>query len=161
MLTEQVVNRIAALDPLLSNPARLMIVYLLDRQGALDYLTLMKLTQLSSGNITTHLGKLAQNGYIKIKKSFRGNKPHTAIALADAGRKAYVGWAEQIICALPEEVLHMYGSRLLVQSNDLLRYNLIMKDWQPLSGMPDRNLNKALHSLDRIPWPPVEELWTL
>ncbi len=59
MKHQETLNRIAALDAAIHNPARLMIVYLLSRQGALDYLTLMRETQLSSGNLTTHLNTLA------------------------------------------------------------------------------------------------------
>ena len=70
-----VINQIAALDQIVHNPARLMIILLLSKNTSLDYLELMETTSLTSGNITTHLSKLAAGGYIKIKKSFKGKRP--------------------------------------------------------------------------------------
>ena len=78
---------INALDAGIHNPARLMIVYLLSRNQGLDYLQLMKQTKLSSGNITTHLSKLLECGYIHITKSFKGRKPHTAVRISEAGKR--------------------------------------------------------------------------
>ena len=161
MIIETMIKRIANLDPMMSNPARMMIIYLLYPQGKQDYLTLMRTTGLSSGNITTHLGKLASCGYIKITKSFKGNKPHTAIELSSKGKKAYLDWAEQILAVLPEQAISRYRQSQIQEYNDLLRYNLILKDWQPLSNAAERFQNSAWHNLNRIPWPPVEELWTL
>ncbi len=160
MNTTDTLNRIAALDPLISNSARLMIIFLLEKQGKMDYLSLMRQTQLSSGNITTHLGKLAQSGYIKIKKSFKGNKPHTAIELSKMGQSAYYNWAEQILCALPQQAITKLKECLLQQDISLARYHLLLKDWQPLSSSPYRFACSALNHLERVPWPPREELWT-
>ncbi|MBW6513230.1 MAG: transcriptional regulator [Candidatus Syntrophosphaera sp.] len=95
--------RIASLDSVANNPARLMILFLLERHPSLDYTGLMELTRLSSGNLTTHLAKLVQAKYIARRKSFLNNKPHTSYKLTEKGRNAYERWGEQILYALPQK----------------------------------------------------------
>lgn len=96
-------NTISEIDAAIHNPARLKIVYLLSRNKNMDYTALMDYTELTSGNITTHLNKLAQAGYISIKKSFKGNKPNTSVKLTELGTKAYRNWGENILKILPED----------------------------------------------------------
>lgn len=95
---------IAELDAVIHNPARLMLFYLLSRGEDMDYLELMRITSLSSGNISTHLMKMQEAGYIQITKSFIGKKPNTSIRITKDGLKAYHSWGENILCALPKEV---------------------------------------------------------
>ena len=102
MKNTDTISTIAEFDAGIHNPARLMIVYLLSRNKSLDYTQLMNYTELTSGNITTHLNKLAQMGYISVIKSFRGNKPNTAVKLTELGARAYLNWGENILKALPE-----------------------------------------------------------
>ena len=107
-------NRINDLDNGIHNPARLMIIFLLARNRRMDYTDLMKETNMTSGNITTHLNKLQDNGFIAIHKSFLGRKPHTEIELTPAGLAAYQAWGQSILWALPEE-----HSALLALSSDV------------------------------------------
>lgn len=151
---------IADLDAGIHNPARLMIVYLLSRQNNLDYLTLMSQTRLSSGNITTHLNKLQQCGYIKIIKSFRGRKPHTAIELSEEGRQAYLNWGEMILQALPKEIHNNIRSRILHQELNLTRYNLSLRDWLPVASDRPAAFSMANKNGRGIAWPPLDEAWT-
>jgi DNA-binding MarR family transcriptional regulator len=98
-------KNIIDLDGVVHNPARLMIVYLLSRHKKLDYLSLMRLTGMSSGNITTHLQKLTQAGYVLQQKNFVKNKPHTSLSLTAKGSAAYERWGESVIEALPEKTV--------------------------------------------------------
>ena len=119
MQHSETLNRLAALDAAVHNPARLMIIFLLSRKGGMDYLTLMRETQLSSGNITTHLNKLLASDYIKITKSFIGRKPHTAIELTAKGKQAYQIWGEMILAALPADIHDTLRKRIVHQELDL------------------------------------------
>jgi len=161
MQYSETLNRLAALDAAIHNPARLMIIFLLSRQGGMDYLTLMRETQLSSGNITTHLNKLLASDYIKITKSFVGRKPHTAIELTAQGKQAYQNWGEMILTALPADIHDTLRKRIVHQELDLSRYNLSLKDWD--YGLRDGTPypSPSLKNGGRIPWPPLEEAWTL
>jgi DNA-binding MarR family transcriptional regulator len=50
----------------------------------------------TDGNLSTHLRKLEEAGYVGIDKSFVNRKPHTRIALTAAGRKAWLQWLERM-----------------------------------------------------------------
>ena len=149
MKHQETLNRIAALDAAIHNPARLMIVYLLSRQGALDYLTLMRETQLSSGNLTTHLNTLG------------GRKPHATVHLTAPGRAAYENWGQQIWNALPAGFQDSIRKRIVHQELDLSRYNLALQDWDTSYRESNPYRSATLKTGGRIPWPPLEEAWTL
>jgi DNA-binding MarR family transcriptional regulator len=137
---------ISKLDPLLNNPARLQVVWLLARGGSMDYLDLMRLTGLSSGNITTHLQKLVRASYILQTKSFVENRPRTTLRLTDMGKAAYEAWGRRILYALPASL-----QRELLPGHQHL-WTLTGKHWDP--DAHNRycyiNLDKGLNL-----WPPV------
>lgn len=54
-----------------------------------DFLFLMRQTELSFGNLSSHMTKLEKAGYVQIKKEFVGKKPHTMLELTEKGRIAF------------------------------------------------------------------------
>ena len=54
-----------------------------------DFQALLNLTGLSKGNLSAQLRKLEEAGYVAIRKSFKGNYPHTTAALTRDGRAAF------------------------------------------------------------------------
>jgi DNA-binding MarR family transcriptional regulator len=46
----------------------------------------------SDGNLSTHLKKLEDAGYIRQEKRFVGKRPQTRVFLTDEGRKAWLTW---------------------------------------------------------------------
>lgn len=103
---------ISGLDVNIHNPARLMIVCLLAQNKSLDFNAIIDATGLSSGNLSTHLAKLSESGYIQINKTFKGKKPHTSLCLTAIGTKAYHKWADSIVKALPTEVIIRHSSTI-------------------------------------------------
>jgi DNA-binding MarR family transcriptional regulator len=79
---------LADIDQVLHAPARLMIATHLYIVDAEDAVFLQNMTDLTWGNLSSHLRKLEEAGYIAIEKSFKDRKPRTAIALTDKGRTA-------------------------------------------------------------------------
>ena len=79
---------LADIDPVLHSPARLMIATHLFVVDAADAVFLQNMTDLTWGNLSAHLRKLEDAGYVAIEKSFNDRKPRTAIALTDKGRAA-------------------------------------------------------------------------
>jgi DNA-binding MarR family transcriptional regulator len=77
------------IDKLIHEPARLLIMAYLYVVESADFLYLMNQTGLSFGNLSGHMSKLEDAGYIKIEKSFIDNRPNTRLSLTDAGRKAF------------------------------------------------------------------------
>lgn len=52
--------------------------------------------QATDGNLSTHLRKLEEAGYVRQEKSFVGKRPQTRIFLTDAGRKAWLAWIQRM-----------------------------------------------------------------
>jgi DNA-binding MarR family transcriptional regulator len=96
---------ISTLDLSVHTPARLMTLYLLFSANTLDFIQLMTLTGLTWGNLSTHLTKLEEVGYVMITKTFKGKRPHTLISLTETGRQAYLQWGNTIIKALPSTIV--------------------------------------------------------
>lgn len=101
----QKLQDISTLDLSIHTPARLMVMYSLCGSGTLDFIQLMKLTELTWGNLSTHLTKLEEVGYVMITKTYKGKRPHTLISVTETGRQAYLQWGHTIIKALPSVVI--------------------------------------------------------
>ena len=80
---------IAAIDKLIHEPARYMIMSYLYVIESADFLFLRNQTDLTYGNLSSHLSKLEGAGYVRIKKDFIGKKPHTMLNLTKEGRAAF------------------------------------------------------------------------
>lgn len=84
------------LDRLVHEPARLVIMALLSPAESADFLYLLRQSGLTKGNLSSHLAKLEQGGYVEIAKGYNGKVPHTEIRLSDAGRAAYKRYRAQL-----------------------------------------------------------------
>jgi DNA-binding MarR family transcriptional regulator len=80
---------LANINQVIHAPARLMVLTYLYVVESADFIYLMRLTGLTWGNLSTHLTKLEEAGYIEIIKEFQGKKPHTIIRLTAQGRAAF------------------------------------------------------------------------
>ena len=61
-----------------------------------DFLFLQRQTQMTPGNLSAHLRKLEDAGYVEITKEFIERKPHTAPALTKKGRDAFKQYRRDI-----------------------------------------------------------------
>jgi DNA-binding MarR family transcriptional regulator len=96
---------LADIDQIIHAPARLMVLTYLYVVESADYVFLMRVTGLTWGNLSTHLTKLEEAGYIAITKEFRGKKPHTTISLTKQGRTAFREYKkslQQVLNDLPD-----------------------------------------------------------
>ena len=46
----------------------------------------------TDGNLSTHLRKLEEAGYVRQEKRFVDRRPQTRVFLTDAGRQAWIAW---------------------------------------------------------------------
>lgn len=88
--------QIEGIDRLLHEPARLQIASLLYVVDKAEFLFIMNQTGLTWGNLSSHLAKLEQAGYVEITKSFIGKRPSTSISLTSEGRNAFKNYAVQM-----------------------------------------------------------------
>lgn len=83
-------------DRMIHEPARLLIMTILSMADKADFLFLLNETGLTRGNLSTHLSKLEETGYIKIEKTFRGKIPQTLCAITPTGLTAFEKYRKQI-----------------------------------------------------------------
>jgi DNA-binding transcriptional ArsR family regulator len=87
---------VTELDRLIHEPARLLIVTILSSAASADFLFLQRETGLTKGNLSAHLSKLGEAGYVKIEKTFKGKLPLTVCKLTPAGQKALTAYRQQL-----------------------------------------------------------------
>ena len=91
---------IAELDRTIHEPGRMMIVALLAAVEECDFLYLLRETGQSKGNLSSHLIKLEEAGYVEIEKTYRGKVPQTVLRLNRSGRAAFEEYRQQLNTAL-------------------------------------------------------------
>jgi DNA-binding transcriptional ArsR family regulator len=89
-------RRIAEVDRVIHEPARLMLVTMLYAMDSADFLYLLKETGLTKGNLSSHLSRLQDAGYVQIDKTFRGRIPLTVCRLTERGRTAFFVYLEKL-----------------------------------------------------------------
>ncbi|RPI82607.1 MAG: transcriptional regulator [Chloroflexi bacterium] len=87
---------IADIDRIVHEPARLMILAILYTVESADFLYLQNETSLTKGNLSSHLSKLEEAGYIEVVKTYRGKIPLTICRLTENGRNAFANYRKQL-----------------------------------------------------------------
>lgn len=91
------------LDETIHQPTRLRMMTMLVSQpedGRLAYGFVQKTLGLTGGNLTTHLRKLEEAGYLATTKEFVGSKPRTWVQATQAGRIAFTDYLSNLERAL-------------------------------------------------------------
>jgi len=89
-------RNLTELDRLIHEPARLLIVTILSTVESADFLFLQRETDLTKGNLSAHLSKLENAGYVNIEKTFKGKLPLTVCKLTEAGQDAFEVYRQQM-----------------------------------------------------------------
>ena len=90
-------QEIAQLDRLIHEPARLTIMLILDGVSEADFLYLQREGGFTQGNLSGHLAKLEEAGYVEIEKKFKGKVPLTVCRLTSEGSKALSGYSQRML----------------------------------------------------------------
>ena len=101
----QDLHPLVEIDRIIHAPARLMVMTYLYVVESADFIFLMNLTDLTWGNISSHLSKLEEVGYVEIEKTFVSKKSHTMVSLSGKGREAfreYKNQMQQVLGDLPD-----------------------------------------------------------
>jgi len=91
---------LSKLDRLIHDPTRLMLVSFLYVVDSADFVFLKNQTNLTAGNISSHMTKLEDAGYVKVEKRFVGKRPQTMFRLTAKGRRAFDGYRNLFSSAL-------------------------------------------------------------
>ena len=87
---------IGRIDDVIHGRMRLGIMAYLANAEVADFNELKDVLQATQGNLSIHLRKLEDAGYIAIEKSFFERKPLTRARLTAKGRKAFTQYLEAI-----------------------------------------------------------------
>jgi DNA-binding MarR family transcriptional regulator len=85
---------IAKIDDVIHGRIRLGIVAYLASAEVADFNELKSALEATQGNLSVHLRKLEEAGYVAIEKAFLGRKPLTRVRLTPAGRTAFAKYLQ-------------------------------------------------------------------
>ncbi len=88
------------IDDTLHSRIRLAVVAALVSVEQADFNFLKEMVKTTDGNLSTHIRKLEEAGYVSSKKKFVQKKPQTTYKITDKGRRAleeYVSTLEKFL----------------------------------------------------------------
>ncbi len=87
------------LDPVIHQPTRLRIMAALVARAEgdkVEFSFLRDLIGLTDGNLSAHLQRLEEAGYVRIEKGFVGRRPKTWVWATPAGRAAFAAYVDAL-----------------------------------------------------------------
>ncbi len=84
------------LDPLLHERGRLAIVSVLAAADRLSFTELRDELAMTDGNLSIHLQRLEEKGYVAVHKQFIGRRPHTTCKITPTGRRALTRYLDHL-----------------------------------------------------------------
>ena len=84
------------LDDIIHSRIRLAVMSLLVTVEEAEFTHLRDSVGATDGNLSIHLTKLEEAGYIRVKKQFIDKKPRSSYALTQNGRKAFETYVERL-----------------------------------------------------------------
>ena len=104
------------LDRVLHEKARLgILTALVTHPDGLSFSDLVRLCDLTDGNLSRHLDVLAEAQLVKITKGFEGRRPHTTCALTATGRKRFREYLTQLEKVLRDAAAQEEGAAAKAQ----------------------------------------------
>jgi DNA-binding MarR family transcriptional regulator len=91
---------LAELDRVVHEPARLMVLACLAGVASADFLFVAGQTGLSRGNLSSHMSRLEEAGYVAVEKKFVDRIPRTLLSLTRRGREAYRAYRRAMLAVL-------------------------------------------------------------
>ncbi|MBN8529984.1 MAG: transcriptional regulator [Caulobacterales bacterium] len=85
---------IGRIDDVIHGRMRLGIMAVLSGVESADFNTLKARLQATDGNLSVHLKKLEEAGFVAVSKRFVGKKPLTEAAMTETGRQAWVAYLD-------------------------------------------------------------------
>jgi DNA-binding MarR family transcriptional regulator len=84
------------IDDVIHGRLRLGVMAYLSTVSPASFVELKVKVNATDGNLSTHLSKLEEAGYVRIEKKFEGKKPLTLVHLSKQGRDAWIGYLNRI-----------------------------------------------------------------
>ena len=87
---------IGGIDDVIHGRLRLGVMAYLAAAEVADFPELKTALEATQGNLSIHLRKLQEAGYVTIDKSFLNLKPLTRVRMTERGRQAFIAYLEAI-----------------------------------------------------------------
>jgi DNA-binding HxlR family transcriptional regulator len=87
---------IGQIDEVIHGRVRLGIMAYLSTADSANFNELKDKLQATDGNLSVHLRKLEDAGFVAVTKSFQGRKPMTRASMTPTGRQAFVAYLDAI-----------------------------------------------------------------
>ena len=87
---------LSKIDDIIHGRLRMGVMAYLSSAGTTSFTELLSITGTSNGNLSTHLTKLENAGYIVQEKGYKGKRPQTLVYLTDSGREAWISYLKAI-----------------------------------------------------------------
>ena len=84
------------LNRLIHSPIRLGIMTILNSLEEASFNYLKNRLDVTDGNLSSHIEKLEEAGYINVRKEFMEKKPHTSYKITEKGINAFRKYIEQL-----------------------------------------------------------------
>jgi DNA-binding MarR family transcriptional regulator len=84
------------IDDVIHGRLRLGVMAYLSTVSPASFVELKAKVNATDGNLSTHLSKLEEAGYVRIEKKFEGKKPLTLLHLTKQGRAAWIEYLTRI-----------------------------------------------------------------
>jgi DNA-binding MarR family transcriptional regulator len=84
------------IDEMIHGRLRLGIMAYLSTVSPAPFVELRAKVNASDGNLSTHLSKLEEAGYVRIDKAFVNKKPRSNVHLTAKGRRAWIAYLDQL-----------------------------------------------------------------
>lgn len=84
------------IDDAIHGRVRLAVMAYLSGAGSADFNELKAKVGGTDGNLSVHLRKLEETGYVRVEKTFRDRKPRTICHLTSKGREAWIAYIERL-----------------------------------------------------------------
>lgn len=95
-------SEFSEIDRLIHEPARLKLISVLYVVESADFTFLMNQTGMTWGNLSAHMSKLEEAGYLEVEKTFKGRRPYTLLRLTTKGREAFRDYRKKMLHLLDE-----------------------------------------------------------
>ena len=86
----------AGLQDLIHGRARLAVLAFLTTVGQTDFVTLRDEINISDGNLSQHLKKLEEAGYVALERIQAGGRARTLVALTARGRDSFYAYLDNL-----------------------------------------------------------------
>ena len=84
------------LDDLIHSRIRLAVMAVLASVKRAEFTFIRDKVNATDGNLSTHLRKLEDSGYVAINKRFEGRKPVTDVEMTAKGRDAFAAYVKHL-----------------------------------------------------------------